>query len=106
MSLTHSSFLQAPLTAILDFYSKIIVPKLTQKNKVTAISAAIALSIVYIIRDRVLKPPRKLRHIPYHTYFNVLTSIIKNESYWDRSYRHTLPQIDSPESNGIYLVNG
>jgi hypothetical protein len=104
-ALTSSSLLEAPLKTILDFYSKTVVPRLTKKNKTIAISTAVALSIVYIIRDRLLKPPKRLRHIPYHGYFDVIRNIFKNESYWDRAYRVTLPHIDGPESNGIYMVN-
>lgn len=91
-------------SALLRLYNLYISPYLSKRNKIIGISTAITMSLCYIIRDRVLKPPRQLRHIPYHSHFQVLRAILTGESYWDRSYRLTIPEIDSKESNGIYVV--
>lgn len=105
MSLLENSFLKLPLQNATQLYNDEVVPRLTKKNKVIAISAAVALSIIYFIRDRVTKPPRKLRHIPYLSYFGVLKSMYSKESVRDRSARVHIPEINSENSNGLFLVN-
>ncbi|KAL9547449.1 hypothetical protein MBANPS3_006166 [Mucor bainieri] len=93
-------------SSLLRFYRLYIVPHLSKRNKVIGISAAITVSLCYLIRERVFKPPKNLHHIPYHTYFDVLQSILTGESYWDRSYRLAIPQIDAKGNNGIYVRPG
>lgn len=104
ISLTENTFLQAPLQNAIQLYNQEIVPRLTKKNKVIAISAAVALSLVYFIQDRIMKPPRKLRHIPYLSYFDTLKSMWRNESIWDRSHRVHLPEIEAEGSKGLFMV--
>lgn len=103
-SLVHTAKMDTSSSAILSLYHSYVVPHLTKRNKIIGISAAITVSLCYMIRDRMLKPPKNLRHLPYHTHYQVLRSILSGESYWDRSYRLTIPQIDDKESNGIYVV--
>ncbi|KAI9345054.1 cytochrome P450 [Pilaira anomala] len=103
MSLSEKTFLQIPLQNSLKFYNEEIVPRLTKKNKVIAISAAVALSLIYFIQDRILKPPRHLRHLPYLSYFGTLKSLWKGESIWDRQHRLHLPLIESENNNGLFL---
>lgn len=105
MSLLENSFLKLPLQNAIQLYSDEVVPRLTKRNKVIAISVAVALSFIYFIRDRVTKPPRKLRHIPYLSYFGVLKSMYSKESVRDRSARVHIPEINSENSNGLFLVN-
>lgn len=91
-------------STLLKLYNLYISPYLSKRNKIIGISTAITVSLCYIIRERVLKPPKQLRHIPYHSHFQVIRTILTGESYWDRSYRLTIPEIDLKESNGIYVV--
>nr|BDB32861.1 cytochrome P450 monooxygenase [Thamnidium elegans] len=103
MSLTENTFLQVPLQNAIQLYNQEVVPRLTKKNKVIAISAAVALSLIYFIQDRIMKPPRKLRHIPYLGYFDTLRSMWRNESIWDRSHRVHLPAIEAKDSKGLFV---
>ncbi|KAI8059778.1 cytochrome P-450 cyp509A1 [Thamnidium elegans] len=50
-----------------------------------------------------MKPPRKLRHIPYLGYFDTLRSMWRNESIWDRSHRVHLPAIEAKDSKGLFV---
>ncbi|KAI8879153.1 cytochrome P450 [Backusella circina FSU 941] len=56
--------------------------------------------------NSILRPPRQLRHIPHQGYFSFLTSLFKEDSILKRSQRYALPQINSKESNGLYLRSG
>ncbi|KAI9345051.1 cytochrome P450 [Pilaira anomala] len=103
MLLSENTFLQAPLQGAIQLYNKEIIPKLTKKNKVIAISAAVVLSLVYFIQDRILKPPRKLRHIPYTSFIGKLKSIWTGESRWDHGYRAHLPLIAKGKGKGLFL---
>lgn len=100
----NNAFLQAPLQRAIEIYQQQVVPRLTKKNKTIGIAAAVTLTLIYLIRDRVLKPPRNIRHIPYQGYFDFIKSIYQKETYWDRAHRWTLPHIDSESSNGLYVV--
>lgn len=104
MSLIQNSFLETPLQNAIELYNKEIVPRLTKKNKSIAISVAVALSIVYFIKERVMKPPRKLRHIPYISYLDTVRAMFNHESVWNRAYRVYLPIVDSAGNKGIFTV--
>ncbi|KAI9345052.1 cytochrome P450, partial [Pilaira anomala] len=106
MLLTNYNFLQAPLQDVIQLYNKEIIPKLTKKNKVIAISAAVVLSLAYFIQDRVLKPPRKLRHIPYISFIGKLKSIWMGESRWDHGYKAHFPLIAKGKGKGLFLELG
>lgn len=97
-------YLEKRLNHILDIYNQYIVPRLTKKNKAIAISTAVALSL-YIIVDKYIKPPRKLRHIPYQSYYEFLKTILYKETYDTRAKNFYLPTINSPSNNGIYMVS-
>ena len=100
----NNTFLQEPLQKAIEIYQQDVVPRLTKKNKTIAISTAVAISLIYFIRDKYFKPPKNIRHISYQGYFDVIKSIIIKESYWDRAYRLSLPTIDSETNNGLYVV--
>jgi hypothetical protein len=100
----NNTFLQEPLQKAIEIYQQDVVPRLTKKNKTIAISTAVAISLIYFIRDRYFKPPKNIRHISYQGYFDVIKSMITKESYWDRAYRLSLPTIDSETNNGLYVV--
>lgn len=103
MSMLQNSFLEAPLKNSLVLYNKEVVPRMTQKNKLISISVAVALSLIYLVQDKVLKPPRNLRHIPYISYWDFIRSAFSNESPWDRAYRVDMPEVDK-KNHGIFLV--
>ncbi|KAL9541602.1 hypothetical protein MBANPS3_009026 [Mucor bainieri] len=102
----NNSFFLSPLQRAIKIYGQQVVPRLTPKNKTIGIAAAVAMTLIYLIRDKLLKPPRNLRHIPYQGYYDFIKSIYKNETYWDRAHRWTLPFIDSASSNGLYVRPG
>jgi hypothetical protein len=96
--------LESPLVKnITEIYSNEIVPRLTKRNKVIAISAAIFLMVSYKISN-VIHPPRKLRHIPHMGYFDFLSTFLKKEHMLQRSQIFALPLVNSEGSNGLYLV--
>lgn len=103
MTSLQKSFMEVPLKNLTEIYNNEVIPRLTKKNKVIAISAAIVLMVTYKLND-LLRPPRKLRHIPHQGYFSFLMSLFRKETVLERSQRYALPQIDSAESNGLYLV--
>ena len=105
MSLLQKKIMETPLKNVFDLYNKEVVPRLTKKNKVIGISAAVIISLVYLIREKVVKPPKKLRHIPYISFFNQVSALFKGESLWSRTYRMYLPKTYSPENKGLYMVN-
>lgn len=81
------------------------VPRIIGSNKSITISIAIVLSMMYLFKERVMKPPNSLRHIPYMGYFSIFRTVITGESFWDRTYRVITPFVDSlKNNNGIYLV--
>lgn len=85
-------------------YNERIIPKLTPKNKVIAISVAITMSIVYVFQ-KALKPPKNLRHIRHVHPFSMIRSILIGETFWSRAYRVYIPLVDQPDNdNGLYLV--
>lgn len=98
------SFSPTFFNPIIKFYNNQNVPQLVKNNKMIAISTAVTLSIIYLFREKVMKPPKHLRHIPYIGYFSVFKSLISGESFWDRTYKVVIPQIEAKESNGLYLV--
>lgn len=103
MSLINSILSQEKLNFAVTLYNQ-YVPKLTHRNKVIAISTAVVLYAIMQFREKVLKPPRNLRHVPHVSTLVILKSLLMGESYWDRSYRKLIPLVDAPENNGIYLV--
>ncbi|KAI8883547.1 cytochrome P450 [Backusella circina FSU 941] len=105
MSILPSSFLEVPLKQLNEAYYEQIVPKLTKKNKAVAV-VAVAFLVVFSKLNTLLRPPRKLRHIPYQGFFSYLVSLAKDKSILQRSQRYGLPKVDSEENNGIYLRTG
>jgi hypothetical protein len=103
MSLIQNTFLQVPFQQLTEVYYEQVVPRLTKKNKVIAITAAIFL-LVSSKLNALLRPPRKLRHIPYQGFFSYFVSLITDDSILERSQRYALPTVNSEENNGMYLV--
>lgn len=104
MSLIQNSFLEVPLQNAINLYNNEVVPRLTKRNKVIGITAAVAISLVYLIREKILKPPKKIRHIPYLGFTTLVKSILANESISDRTYKLNLPQLHKPGNKGLYSV--
>lgn len=79
--------------------------RITKRHKWISISAAIALSVSLIIRETFLKPPKKIRHIPYQSYFDSLWASLREETYYKVSSRIMLPFINSNNGyNGVFSV--
>ncbi|GAA5801589.1 hypothetical protein HPULCUR_007037 [Helicostylum pulchrum] len=105
MSLIQSGFLQVPLKNAIEIYNNEVIPRLTKKNKAIGISFAIFMSFVLLMRDRVFKPPRNLRHIPYFGYYSLIKSIASGESLYDRGMRVHVPLVNSSH-DGLYVEPG
>lgn len=102
--ITQNQFLKAQLDNITELYTYHVVPKLSKRNKAIAIGTAITLSLIALFNEKVLKPPKKLRHIPHISIFNMLIVFIRGESYWERAHRAQIPLLNQPDSKGLYLV--
>lgn len=99
----ESSLLNTSSTHIEKVYHQVL--KTITKNKWTSISAAVLLSTSLIIHETILKPPKNLRHIPYHSYFDAFWSSLRGESYYQTSKRIMLPYINSNNNyRGLYCV--
>jgi hypothetical protein len=103
MEVFQHPFLEAPLKNLSELYYNQVVPRLTTKNKVIAITTAIFLVVSYKISNKIM-PPRSLRHIPHQAYFSYFISLISREPVLKRQQRFGLPVINSKENNGLYLV--
>jgi hypothetical protein len=103
MPLIQNTFLQVPLQQLTEVYYEQVVPRLTKKNKVIVITAAIFL-LVSSKLNALLRPPRKLRHIPHQGFFSYLVSLTADDSILKQSQRYALPTVNSKENNGLYLV--
>lgn len=95
MSLVISTFLKVPFEGVLQFYNSELISRITKKNKLISISIAIAFSLVWYMTEKVMKPPKNLRHIPYLSYFDSIMSTLYNESLWNRASRVHLPIINN-----------
>lgn len=103
MSLLQNEFLKVPFENALHLINKELIPRLTKKNKSIAISVAVAMSVVYFLTELV-KPPKKLRHIPYINHLGAVWSSLVYESVWDRAYRVHLPELTKKEHPGLFMV--
>jgi hypothetical protein len=102
--MSQKEFLQVPLQAALEIYNNQLVPRLTTRNKVIAITSAISLSLIFYIRQKVFKPPKIFRHLPYDSAFNVIKAAIQGECLSDYMDRETLSLLYSENSKGLCMV--
>jgi hypothetical protein len=65
-SILQNRYIQEQLNLATTLYNEYILPRLTKKNQTIAISTAVAISLVYLIREKILKPPKKAS--PYSLY--------------------------------------
>lgn len=105
MLVLQNSFLELPLQNAIALYYDHVVPRLTRKNKAVAISVAVALSLIAFIREKILKPPKSIRHIPYISVIDSVKATLRDDSIWNRAYKLYLPAIHSPGNKGIIAVN-
>ncbi|KAI8881514.1 cytochrome P450 [Backusella circina FSU 941] len=101
MDTLQSSYLEVSFKNLTNIYNSEIVLRLTKRNKIVAISAAIILIISYKINN-IIRPPRKLLHIPHQGFFNFFLNLLRNEPTIQRAQRYSLPLINSKNSNGLY----
>ncbi|KAI8377163.1 cytochrome P450 [Choanephora cucurbitarum] len=100
------SVLKESLWTTLDFYNHVILSKLRDKNRKWVISSAIALSLIYFVHNRILRPPKKLRHLPSTSPFKVVLSALKNESLFEYNKSQVLPILHQENSSGLYTRLG
>lgn len=101
--ITSKELLNKSVQKVVAFFNNEVTPRLNKKNKVIGVSVAVALTLVYIIRDRVFKPPKDIRHIPYLGYLSVIKSLYKGDSLFDRGYKVNIPLLNSSKL-GLYAV--
>ncbi|KAI8335985.1 cytochrome P450 [Choanephora cucurbitarum] len=73
------------------------------QNRKCLIGTAIALIFAYLVQDRFLKPPRKIRHIPFVGWIPVLLSSIRRESAYVYGQKNIHPKLKSKEIKDIYV---
>jgi hypothetical protein len=100
----QKEFLRVPLQTALDICNNQVVPRLTTRNKVIAITSAISLSFIYYIHQKILKPPKVFEDLPHESVFDVIWSAIRGESITDYAQRGTLPLLYSSNGQGLYMV--
>ena len=88
---------------LLNFFKDYIVPVLKQ-NKRSITTASAAIYILYIIYQKINKPPKKLRHIPYVPGFDTLKSFYNKESLDDVTDKTSIPLVLKTE-HGLYQVS-
>jgi hypothetical protein len=95
MSILQKDFLNIPFLK-----QSIVINK-----KVLSITAASSfiLFLVYGI-DKLVRPPKNLRHIPYQNFFQFCTALLKNESIMERSRYYSQKYLDIKDSTGLYVV--
>ncbi|KAI9306770.1 cytochrome P450 [Cunninghamella echinulata] len=71
--------------------------KKADKNTTVTIGAAVALVVLYSIYDKVAKPPRKLRHLPYINFFSYYKLLMRGEPYSTISKQLTIPLLNSKQ---------
>ncbi|CAO3644060.1 unnamed protein product [Mucor hiemalis] len=64
------------------------------------------MTLIYIIQDWALKPPRNLRHMPYVGYYSVIKSLSFNESFFERAHRVNLPLLNNNNKLAVYTEPG
>ncbi|KAI8875653.1 cytochrome P-450 cyp509A1, partial [Backusella circina FSU 941] len=64
------------------------------------------LTLVIYKANKILRPPKHLRHIPHLSFIGVLFSLITKKGYKHFAKEKTIPMINSPESKGLYLKPG
>ncbi|KAG0181653.1 cytochrome P450-dit2 [Apophysomyces sp. BC1021] len=80
-----------------------IITRYLAGHRRVSISSAVALTVLYLIYDKINKPPRSLRHIPYVGYINTITSALRGRSSADISSDYSIPLIKSEAHNGVYM---
>ena len=79
------------------------IQKIAKSHKSTSITFAVALTLVYFIRDQFILPPRNLRHIPSFGYLSILRSLFKRESPHDPGNNVNVPYMNA-NPHSLYLV--
>lgn len=86
-----------------DTVLRMVSPQLRKKAKVISVTAAVILTLLYATFQKVNKPPKALRHLPYVSRFSFLKYIFRNALYETYSKQLVMPLLKK-ESNGIYMV--
>jgi hypothetical protein len=104
MSYLQKSFLEIPLEHALKVYNEEVLTRVSKKNQLITIGAAVALTLIYKVSEW-MKPPKQLRHIPYFGYIDLLTAFVKERRYTDIATVRSLPLLRDPTNKGIYVVS-
>ncbi|CAO3626971.1 unnamed protein product [Cunninghamella blakesleeana] len=63
----------------------------SDRNTKITIGVAVALVLLYSAYDKIAKPPRKLRKLPYVNFFSYFKMLLKGESFGTISRKLTIP---------------
>lgn len=89
---------------VTELYQTHVLPRLnSRQGRVTAISTAVAVTVVYLAYDKLTKPPRKLRHIPQVSFYNFVEAVTKRIPFLIYTKKNVIPLLEENES-GVYLV--
>ncbi|KAI8877924.1 cytochrome P450 [Backusella circina FSU 941] len=100
MSIIKNYFLNTPFLKQLQLIS-------TNKKKVISVTAASSfiLFLIYSV-NKLVRPPKNLRHIPYQSFFQFCVALLKNESIMERSRYYSQKYLDKKGSTGLYMRPG
>jgi hypothetical protein len=82
---------------------RLISPQLRKKAGIISISTAVIMTVLYSVFQKLNRPPKELRHLPYVGYFSFLKNVFKDELYETYSNQLIMPLLKK-ESNGVYAV--
>lgn len=87
------------LPHISDDYQERVI-EFGEKHKLS-ISFAVALYSVYLVYDKMTKPPKNLRHIPQVDFWGYSGALLRQEPLYSIAKRYTIP---AASKHGIYVV--
>jgi hypothetical protein len=86
-----------------DDVLRMISPHTRKKAGVISVSAAVFLTLLYSVIQKINRPPKALRHLPYVGYLSFLKYVFKDELFETYSKELIMPLLKK-ESNGVYMV--
>ncbi|KAI8333281.1 cytochrome P450 [Choanephora cucurbitarum] len=100
------SVLKESIWNTLNFYNSVIASKVQNKNRKWIISTAIALSFAYFICSRAFYPPKRFRHLPHTSTFQMILSVLRKDSIFEYSRKHIKPLLKKNDTRGLYTRLG
>lgn len=90
------------IQALVDQVSqRLASPK--SRNTVVSIGAALSLILLYLAADRAVRPPRKLRHIPYMNYIQFMKMALQRKPTGEISRTLAVPLMEGYGQRSVFL---